>query len=459
MNPERDIRDINCDILIIGAGAAGLMAGITSARREPGLQVLVVDGARKVGAKILVSGGNRCNVTNEHVHAARFHTESDPAGPSALKGDGSKSFVGRVLRAFNAQATRRFFESIGVDLKLEPTGKYFPVTDSSRTVLQALLRELEQSGATLQTGARVSALTREGELWRATMQSEDGTGTSTCTATCTARAVILCSGGKALPKTGSDGAGYDFALQQGHTLVRTTPALTPLLNEPGLRASLAHARLAGLTLPIRLKLQRCEQVLEERAGSFLFTHGGYSGPVALNLSRHVARHPREPPPRVVASWLHEVPAEDEGRWWQAFVRDNAKKSVANALKTHLPERLALELSAPFEGAALGRLSTSQSKSLRAALFAHELPVAGVDGYVKAEATAGGISLAEIEPGTMMSKLAPGLFFSGEVCDVDGWLGGYNFQWAWSSGVVAGRSAARWAQRSGSRVPEGAMLEA
>jgi predicted Rossmann fold flavoprotein len=424
------------DIVVIGAGAAGLMAGITAARRDADLQVLVLDGAKKVGAKILVSGGNRCNVTNEDVHAARFHTESDPAGPSALKGDGSKSFVGRVLRAFNAQSTRRFFESIGVELKLEPTGKYFPTSNSSRTVLNALLRELENAGATLRTGERVVSLAREGDGWRVGVQSE--AGASTCTYA--ARAVILCSGGKALPKTGSDGAGYEFALALGHTLIRTTPALTPLLSEP-----VMHAHMAGLTLPVRLKLQSEAQVLEERAGSFLFTHGGYSGPVALNLSRHVARRRWElPGARVVASWLHEVPSEDEGRWWQGFVRDNAKKSVANALKPLVPERLATEIGAPFEGTPLGRLSTSQSKALRAALFAHELPVGGVDGYVKAEATAGGISLAEIEPITMMSKLADGLFLAGEVCDVDGWLGGYNFQWAWSSGVVAGRAAARWA---------------
>ncbi len=425
-----------CDILIIGAGAAGLMAGITAARRDPALQVLVLDGAKKVGAKILVSGGNRCNVTNEFIHPARFHTESDLAGPGALKGDGSKSFVGRVLRAFNAQSTRRFFESIGVELKLEATGKYFPVSDSSRTVLNALLRELEASGAVLKTGERVVALERFGELWRATIQGEAGTSTYQ------SRAVILCSGGKALPKTGSDGAGYAFALEQGHTLIRTTPALTPLLSEP-----VQHAHLAGLTLLVRLKLQDGPQVLEERAGSFLFTHGGYSGPVALNLSRHVARRRWDAPSAcVVASWLHEVPPEDEGRWWQQFVRDNAKKSVVNALKMHLPERLALELGTGLDGLSLGRLSTSQSKKLRENLFACDLPVSGVDGYVKAEATAGGVSLAEIEPATMMSNLAPGLFFSGEVCDVDGWLGGYNFQWAWSSGVVAGRSAARWAGR-------------
>lgn len=431
-----------CDILIIGAGAAGLMAAITSARRDPSLQVLVLDGARKVGAKILVSGGNRCNVTNQDVHAARFHTESDPAGAGALKGDGSKSFVGRVLRAFNAEATRRFFESIGVPLKLEPTGKYFPTSNSSRTVLDALLRELAASGATLKTGQRVTALERDGDSWKATTQSEAGASTYS------ARSVILCSGGKALPKTGSDGAGYDFAVALGHTLIRTTPALTPLLSEPIAPGRVAHAHMAGLTLPVRLKLQSEAQVLMERAGSFLFTHGGYSGPVALNLSRHVARRRWDlPQARVVASWLHEVPAEQEGAWWQSFVRENAKKSVTNALKMHLPERLALELAAPFEGVALGRLSTSQSKALRQKLFSHELPVEGVDGYVKAEATAGGISLAEIEPSTMMSKLALGLFLAGEVCDVDGWLGGYNFQWAWSSGVVAGRGAARWAGKS------------
>ena len=423
------------DVLIVGAGAAGLMAAITAARR--GARVLILDGARKVGAKILVSGGNRCNVTNEWIHPSRFHTESDPNPGAAQRGDGRGSFVGRVLRAFNARATHAFFEQIGVALKLEPTGKYFPVSDSSRTVLNALLQELNDSGAQLKTSSRVQKIAHHDEHWQVTVEDPNGAA-STCTYA--ARALILCCGGKALPKTGSDGSGYNFALQWGHTLVRTTPALTPLLAQPQ-----THAHLSGIALPVQLNLECENQTLATREGSFLFTHLGYSGPVALDLSRHVARRRwQHPDAQVKVRWLPEIEIQDEGRWWQELVRANAKKNFAIALAAHFPNRVAQTLAHNFPEIPIGRFDAPTQKRAREQLFSCALPVHEIDGYTRAEATAGGIALSEIEPATMESKLKTSLFLAGEICDVDGWLGGYNFQWAWSSGVVAGRAAAKMA---------------
>lgn len=428
------------DVLIIGAGAAGLMAAIAAARR--GARVLVLDGAKKVGAKILVSGGNRCNVTNEWIHPSRFHTESDPHPEAAMRGDGRGSFVGRVLRAFNARATHAFFDSIGVILKLEPTGKYFPISDSSRTVLNALLEELKHSGAELKTDARVHKIAHRDEIWHITSASAtESASASTCTYS--AKALILCCGGKALPKTGSDGSGYNFALQWGHTLIRTTPALTPLLAQP-----LPHAHLSGIALPVQLTLQHENQVLETRDGSFLFTHLGYSGPVALDLSRHVARRRwQHPQATVKVRWLPEIEIQDEGRWWQELVRTNAKKTFAAALQAHFPNRVAQTFAQNFPEIPLGRFDAPTQKRAREALFSCSIPVHEIDNYTRAEATAGGIALYEIEPATMESKLKPSLFLAGEICDVDGWLGGYNFQWAWSSGTVAGRAAAKLALAS------------
>ncbi len=426
------------DVLIVGAGAAGLMAGIAAAGR--GARVLVLDGAKKVGAKILVSGGNRCNVTNEFIHPSRFHTESDPNPDAAKRGDGRGSFVGRVLRAFNARATHAFFEAIDVPLKLEPTGKYFPVSDSSRTVLNALLQELETSGAELKTSSRVQKIAYNDDHWQVTTEVSNGAA-STCTYS--AKALILCSGGKALPKTGSDGSGYNFALQWGHTLIRTTPALTPLLAQP-----LPHAHLSGIALPVQLNLHHENQTLETRDGSFLFTHLGYSGPVALDISRHVARRRWEhPKAQVKVRWLPEIEPQDEGRWWQEFVRTGAKKTFAAALQAHFPNRVAQTFAQPFPEIPLGRFDAPTQKQAREQLFSCPIPVHEIDNYTRAEATAGGISLSEIEPATMESKLKPSLFLAGEICDVDGWLGGYNFQWAWSSGTVAGRAAAKMALAS------------
>jgi len=410
---------ITRDVIVVGAGAAGLMAGITSAER--GASVRLLDGKEKVGAKILVAGGGRCNVTNEFMDASRFH-------------GGSRAFVERVLRAFDLEATLRFFESIGVALKVEPeVGKLFPVSDSARTVLDALLGALRGAGAELGTGEGVTGI-EPGELWMVRTAREEYR----------ARSVVLCTGGLALPKSGSTGAGYAFAGRLGHTLVRTTPALTPLLARPAVDAG-----LSGITLPVRLQWREGDRALASYTGSFLFTHTGYSGPAALNLSRHVARDRAEHPEAgVYLRLLPDVEDGAEGRFWDGLVRSGPRRRVAQALSGWLPRRVAEEAcdeAGVHPAWPIGGVGGAARREMLRALFDRRLPVAEVAGYAKAEATAGGVALEEVEPATMMSRLAPGLFLAGEVLDVDGWLGGYNFQWAWSSGAVAGRAAARWAK--------------
>jgi len=413
------------DVVIIGAGAAGLMAAIAAGER--GARVRLLDSQTKIGAKILVAGGGRCNVTNEYVDASRFH-------------GGSRAFVTRVLRAFSVEDTHRFFDRIGVPLKLEETGKYFPVSDSARTVLHALLQTVRDAGAVLETGSPVTGVLRE------QLPGENTTCWTVSTPGGIVRAatVVLCTGGLALPKSGSNGAGYGFATSLGHSMVPTTPALSPLLANPP-----QHAGISGVTLPVRLSLRNNKAMLAEYDGSFLFTHVGYSGPAALNLSRHVARDRwQHPQAQVVMRLLPQVEAGAEGRFWSELERRGARKSVANALAELLPRRVA-EMVAARAGAkpdaTLGRLTPQQKSDLRRELLEAPLPVSEVAGYTKAEATAGGVDLSEIEPATMMSRIAPGFFLAGEVVDVDGWLGGYNVQWARSSGTVAGRAAARYAQ--------------
>ncbi|HEX8834371.1 MAG TPA: aminoacetone oxidase family FAD-binding enzyme [Abditibacteriaceae bacterium] len=423
------------DVIIVGAGAAGLMAGIAAAQArvtvegtEHAARVLVLDSQSKIGAKILVAGGGRCNVTNEFVDASRFHTSAQSASVS-------KSFVARVLRSFSVEQTHRFFDAVGVPLKLEETGKYFPVSDSARTVLGALLKALRDAGAELCTETPVNAINKVEDGWLVrTPEGEIHT-----------RAVIICTGGLALPKSGSNGAGYEFARRIGHTVVSTTPALSPLLANPP-----RHANLSGITLPVRLTLRDGSKNLAQYSGSFLFTHVGYSGPVALNISRHVARErDAHPDAAVFLRLLTDVEDGEEGRFWHAFSGRNAKKSIFNALSEILPNRVVesvLSAAKVQPNSPVGKLSPNFAKEIQREMLDIRLPISGVAPYVKAETTAGGICLDEIEPATMMSRLASGLFFAGEVCDVDGWLGGYNFQWAWSSGTVAGRAAARLALR-------------
>jgi len=259
--------------------------------------------------------------------------------------------------------------------------------------------------------------------------------------TFSSHALIVCTGGLALPKSGSDGAGYDFARHFGHSIVKTTPALSPLICHTP-----RHADLAGITLKVRLTLRDEKQTVVYYDGSFLFTHVGYSGPVALNTSRHFARAKKA---QIYLNLLPDI-EENAARWWHELVDGNAKKSLVKALSAFLPERVANMVAREAKIDAqnmLGKVVGDEARRVQTALFDLPLPVSEVAPYYKAEATAGGVSLNEIEPSTMMSKLQPGLFFAGEVCDVDGWLGGYNFQWAWSSGAVAGRNAARFALRN------------
>lgn len=202
-------------------------------------------------------------------------------------------------------------------------------------------------------------------------------------------------------------------------------------------------------MPVRLTLRHGEETLSTCEGSFLFTHHGYSGPAALNLSRHIVRERWErPDARVYVRLVPWVQPGEEDVFMQRLARHSGKRTVSNALSEVVPRRVAesvamaarIPINRPFR-----TLTPEQQQRLRRRLLDLPLPVSEVDGYRKAEATAGGVCLDEIEPATMMSRLAPGLFFAGEVVDVDGMLGGYNFQWAWSSGTVAGRAAARWAK--------------
>ncbi len=362
------------DVAVVGAGAAGLMAAIHAGRSST--NVVLLDSRPKIGAKILISGGTRCNVTNRAV------TPSDYEG-------GPKHFLKHVFAAFPPEKTRAFFEGIGVTLVLEPSGKYFPVTHSGKTVLEALVKELGRSGAELRT-AKVTAIRKKEGLFE--LETDKG-GMN-------ARRVVLATGGLSLPETGSDGTGLKIAEALGHTIVRTAPALTPLLSDD----KDWHA-LSGLTLEdVRLDFYSGGKKRASSRGGFLFTHFGFSGPAALDISRHWALADAKEKPQIIADFQPAGEAKLPKRLFETLKKKCAGQTGKKA--SHYP-----------------------------------LEVTGVYGYKKAEVTAGGVDLQEVNVSTMESKIVPGLFFAGEILDVDGRIGGFNFQWAWSTGAVAGRSAA------------------
>jgi predicted flavoprotein YhiN len=433
----------SCDVAIVGAGAAGLAAAIFARRFNRSRSVLLLDGARAPGAKILVSGGSRCNVTNATV------SEGDFWG-------GRPSIIRRVLRAFPVGDTIAFFHEIGVNLHEEPGGKLFPDTNRARDVLTALLRECAAAGAQLAAGHRVIDLvrlepdttdTRSADAEATDARTVDGQAPArfrvvTDRGDVLASAVVLATGGQALPKSGSDGAGFAIARRLGHTIVPTTPALAPLLLDP---ADIVHAAVSGVSHDVELAVWIDHAVAIRLTGSLLWTHFGISGPVVLNASRHWLRAQLEGRPvALTASFRPGARFDDVDADWQRRAAANPKASVQNTLASMLPASVAaavLRQLAVDGTSTLAHVARDDRRRLSRALVEFPLPVSGSRGYTYAEATAGGVALTEIDAGTMGSRACPGLSCVGEILDVDGRIGGFNFQWAWSSGFVAGRALA------------------
>jgi hypothetical protein len=366
-----------------------------------------------------VSGGSRCNVTNTAV------SERDFWG-------GRSSIVRRVLRAFPVHDTIAFFREIGIRLHEEPDGKLFPDSNRSRDVLEALLRETHRVGVTLLTSRRVHAVVRAGEGFHVTTSAGD----------LTAPAVVLATGGRSLPKTGSDGAGLAIAARLGHTIVPTTPGLVPIL----LGDHAPHREVSGVSQDVELTVWIDGAVATRLAGALLWTHFGVSGPAAMNASRHYLRAEIEG--RTVSLTINFCPGdtfEQVERHWMALATVRPKASLQTALGGMISASVAAAIlkQLAIDGSQeLAHLTRDDRRRLAHALVEWPLPVVGTRGYNFAEVTAGGVALTEVDPATMASRTCLGLYLVGEILDVDGRIGGFNFQWAWSSGYVAGKALAR-----------------
>ncbi len=411
------------DLAVIGAGAAGLACGIFAAEEIASLglpprRIVLLDGAARIGAKILISGGGRCNVTHDHVSPADYH--------------GDRRVVTRVLRAFDEQATVRWFQSMGVELKREETGKLFPVTDSARTVLDALLHRAAELGVEVRSRHRVEGVTA----------CDDGFSIESPAGGIIAERLVLATGGRSLPKSGSDGGGYALAKALGHTVTPTWRALVPLLLADGF----PHAELSGISHPARLTVRRNEKKVAEHSGDLLWTHFGISGPVAMDTSGSWV-HPHEcgESPRLFAHLVPDRSREELAAAFLSEVRRAPRRTAGNWLGDFLPRRVGRVI-ATLAGVDPERTLPQVTRAERGALLARltelELPVTGPRGWNLAEVTAGGVPLDEVDPRTLESRLVPGLHMVGEILDCDGRIGGFNFQWAWSGGYVVGRAVAK-----------------
>jgi len=404
------------DVAIVGAGAAGLATAIFVRRANRHLRVVLLDGARKPGAKILVSGGSRCNVTN------RVVTEADFNG-------GRRTIIRSILRAFPVDPTVAFFGEIGVALHDEAEGKLFPDTNRSHTVLDALLAETDRVGVDLRPGHRVTDVRPSG----------DSFGIDTPNGTFRSRTVVLATGGQSLPKTGSDGWGYEMARRLGHSIVPTTPALVPLVLASD-RPGGIHRALSGVSLPARIDVRVDGRVTARVEGALLWTHFGISGPATLDASRHWLRARLEGRAvSLTASFRPDTTFDALDRAWVSLAASRPRLTVQSALDYDVPDSMAVAM--------LGALAVDGSTTLAAlpredrrrivrALVEWPLPVTDSRGYNYAEVTAGGVDLTEIDPSTMASRVCPGLYLVGEILDVDGRIGGFNFQWAWATARVA-----------------------
>jgi len=404
------------DVAVVGAGAAGLTAAIFAAQN--GARVVALDAAKKLGAKILIAGGGRCNVTHDVVRPDDFN--------------GNRNAIAKVLRSFPVDETIEWFAGMGVPLKREETGKLFPTTDRARTVLDALLDEARSVGVELRTGSRVETVLGPRSSVLGSLHPFSIGGLS-------ARRVILATGGRSVPKTGSDGHGFAIARSLGHAVTETFPALVPLVVEK------AHwvRELSGTSADVELSVRSSTgKVIHRDRGSMLMTHFGVSGPVVLDISRHWIAARRDDEVSLVVNFLPSETFESVDQLLVDEARKNPRATIDSALRGSLPARIVEAIRGPRpEARGLTKLSRDQRRQLARDFTQLVLPVSHDRGFDYAEVTAGGVPLSEIDLSTMESRICPGLYLCGEILDVDGRIGGYNFQWAWASGRSAGLGAA------------------
>ena len=387
------------DTLILGAGAAGLMAAA-----HAGGRVLVVDHARAAGEKIRISGGGRCNFTNLHAGPANFISRNPHFCKSALKRYSQWDFLDLVARH-------------GIAWHEKTLGQLF-CDGSAKEIVAMLLSEMAAVGADLWLSTSVLSVSRDAGAFTVTLERE-GRQVAVQTAN-----LIVATGGKSIPKMGATGLAYDIARQFGHALTDIRPALVPLTFQPD-----RFAPLAGVAVPVTAA---CHETRFDEA--MLFTHRGLSGPAILQISSYWVEGE--------SIRVNLMPGADPYALLRAQRQESGRRQMQTVLAQMLPARLADHLAADW--ALAGNLADQNDAKLRALadrLTGWELTPTGSEGYRTAEVTLGGVDTDGLSSQSMMSRLVPGLYFIGEAVDVTGWLGGYNFQWAWSSGVAAGRDIA------------------
>ncbi len=386
---------VSFDVIVIGAGAAGMMCAIGAGQR--GRRVLLLEHNAEPGEKIRISGGGRCNFTNIGASVKNYVSANPKFAISALSRFTQHDFVAWVQR-------------YGIDFHEKTLGQLF-CDGSARQIIDMLKAEMEAAGVVLRCGVEIGAVSKTADGFSVTVSGE----------TLTAAALVVACGGKSIPKMGASGLGYKIAEQFGLKLTETRPGLVPLTFDPALLAETKE--LAGVAVDV---LVTCGKVKFREA--MLFTHRGLSGPAILQISSYWREG--------MAIGVNMAPDMDVFETLRAARAENGRQDMVTVLATFLPRRLAQMLAG--DGGRLGDMSDKALRRVADSVQNWQVKPTGSEGYRTAEVTLGGVDTRGLDAKTLEARDVPSLYFIGEVVDVTGWLGGYNFQWAWSSGWAAGQ---------------------
>ncbi|WP_150272017.1 NAD(P)/FAD-dependent oxidoreductase [Paenibacillus tepidiphilus] len=412
------------DVIIIGGGSAGLMAAIAAS--SGGQRVLLLEKGDKLGRKLGISGGGRCNVTNnKEIDELIRH----------IPGNGR--FLYSAFSHFNNKDIIAFFENLGIRLKEEDNGRMFPVSDKAKTVVDTLVNQVRKQGVQIKLNVPVEeVLYKDGKVSGVLLKNGEALKS---------RSVIIASGGRSVPQTGSTGDGYAWAQKAGHTITELFPTEVPLTsNDPFIQSK----ELQGLSLrdvALAVWNPKGKKLIEHR-GDMLFTHFGISGPIALRCSQFVVKALKQFGTGNIEVSIDLLPDKSKDDIYSETLRlaeADSRKSVKNVLKGYLPEKMIpylLQQSGVAEAVTFDHIPKQEWMNLAQVIKRFPIRVYGTLSIEEAFVTGGGVNLKEIDPKTMESKLMQGLYFCGEVLDIHGYTGGYNITAAFSTGYTAGRSA-------------------
>lgn len=403
------------DLLVIGAGPAGMMAAITAS--ENGKSVLLVEKNETIGRKILATGNGRCNLTNRYITVSRYH-------------GGDSKFIENILKRFDQHETMNFFENLGVALKEEDKGRIFPRTNQAATIVDALKHQLLENGVEIQTDTTIKSI-EKGEFF--TLTTEKGS-------TFLAKKLLIATGGKASYQFGSSGDGLFWAKNLGHTITPIHAALVPIeVTEKWV------TDLQGIKLSAKVASVSDGQIIKETTGDVLFTHFGLSGPAIMSHSREISPLLEQKQVKLTIDLYPEMSGNELDKKVEEIFKNNPKKNLKNTLAGLFPAGLVpiiFKLSGVDENKNAAEASRQDREKIVNQIKNLCFTVSKIRPLKEAQVTRGGVATNEINSDTLESKIVKNLYFAGEIIDVDADSGGFNLQWAWSSGFVAGESTSK-----------------